>query len=43
MRKGKMIAFAILGTPPNLQKQKKSPMDSYIDKKLLAEETVRVR
>lgn len=43
MRKGTSIAFHILGIPPNLRKVKKSPTENLVDRRLLAEETTRVR
>lgn len=41
--KGRTIAFAILGTPPNMQKRKHSKIEKEINKRLLFEETSRVR
>lgn len=39
---GKKIAFAILGTPPNL-KSKKTAKQKEIDRKLVYQDTQRVR
>ena len=41
--KSEEIAFHILGTPPNLRKQKKTKKEKVQDKRLVFEETVRVR
>lgn len=43
MRRGKYIAFHILGVPPNMQKVKETKHMRYIDNRLLDEETRRVR
>ena len=43
MRKGMAIAFHILGVPPNMKKQKKSPHDIMVEKQLRCDETYRVR
>jgi hypothetical protein len=42
-KKGRDVAFALLGIPSNMIKRKKTKEQKYIDKRLLAEETVRVR
>jgi hypothetical protein len=43
MRRGKSIAFSILGIPPNMQRVKNTMKQKYIDKRLLDEETTRMR
>ena len=40
-KKSKKIAYSILGTPPNLRKDRKK--NDQIDRRLLFEETSRVR
>jgi len=40
--KGKQVAYKILGVPPNL-KSKKTPQKKNINRRLVFEETVRVR
>lgn len=42
-KKAQKIAFDILGTPANLQKNNKSQEKRQVDKRLTFEETVRVR
>lgn len=41
--KGKKIAYAILGVPQNMQKVRKTPEQKWVDKRLVFEETSRVR
>lgn len=41
--KAKQIAYKILGVPPNMQKQPESRLKKYVDRRLLFEETFRVR
>lgn len=41
-KRGKKIAFKILGTPPNIA-DKKTKEQKWINSKLIAEETTRVR
>lgn len=40
-KKSKKIAYAIIGTPPNLRKDRRK--DDQVDRRLLFEETSRVR
>jgi hypothetical protein len=42
-KKGRDVAFSLLGIPSNMIKMKKTKEQKYIDKRLLAEETTRVR
>ena len=41
--KAMKIAYAILGKPANLQKEKRKKTDSNVEKRLLFEETQKVR
>jgi len=43
MRKGKHIAFSILGVPPNMQKQKETPHQKSVNERLIQEDIIRVR
>jgi len=44
LRKGKNIAFYILGVPPNMQKQKNMPpFTDYVRRRLVDEQTTQVR
>jgi hypothetical protein len=43
MKKGRDIAFSILGVPPNMRKQKMSNREKEIDSRLIYEDTKRVR
>ncbi len=42
-KKAEKVAFDILGTPANLQKDQKTPKQNKVNKELVFEETVRVR
>ncbi len=37
------IAYKVLGKPDNLKKKKRTPLENYINRRLLFEETARVR
>jgi hypothetical protein len=41
--KARKIAYAILGTPANLRKKKEDPKEKNLRKRLIFEETTRVR
>lgn len=43
MRRGREIAFSILGVPPNMRKQKLNHREKETDDRLVYEETKRVR
>lgn len=40
---GRRIAFSILGIPQNMRKRKKNSKEEWVNRRLLAEETTRVR